>query len=62
MKLKLLCFLGSIFLCSDLSRVEGPKFSGLSSKKLLDAGFKFKYGVDEMFSDAIQCCREKHYL
>ncbi|XP_021833958.1 vestitone reductase-like [Prunus avium] len=46
----------------DLSRVEGPKLSSLSSKKLLDSGFKFKYGVDEMFSDAIQCCREKHYL
>ncbi|KAM7261286.1 hypothetical protein ACFE04_026761 [Oxalis oulophora] len=33
-----------------------------SSKKLLDAGFKFKYGFEQMFDDAIGCCKEKGYL
>nr|XP_011469132.1 PREDICTED: vestitone reductase-like isoform X2 [Fragaria vesca subsp. vesca] len=46
----------------SLKEVKGPKFPGLSSKKLLDSGFEFKYGVDEMFTDAIQCCKEKGYL
>ncbi|CAL0329615.1 unnamed protein product [Lupinus luteus] len=35
------------------------KFSSLSSRKLLNAGFKFKYGINEMFDGAIQCCKEK---
>ncbi|XP_051146252.1 vestitone reductase-like [Andrographis paniculata] len=30
---------------------------GLSSKKLLEIGFKYKYGIAEMFDDAIQCCK-----
>jgi hypothetical protein len=30
--------------------------------KLLESGFKFKYGVDEMFDGAIQCCKEKGFL
>ncbi|XP_024019049.1 vestitone reductase [Morus notabilis] len=34
----------------------------LSSKKLLDSGFQFKHGVEEMFDDAIKCCKEKAYL
>ncbi|PRQ57630.1 putative vestitone reductase [Rosa chinensis] len=46
----------------SLKEVKGPKFPGLSSKKLLDSGFEFKYGVDEMFSEAIHCCKEKGYL
>ncbi|XP_059633986.1 vestitone reductase-like [Cornus florida] len=40
----------------------GIKYSGLSSKKLLDAGFKFKYGLDGMYDEAIQCCKEKGFL
>ncbi|KAB2628420.1 vestitone reductase-like [Pyrus ussuriensis x Pyrus communis] len=47
---------------SYLREVKGEKAPGLSSKKLLDSGFRFKYGVDEMLIDAIQCCKEKHYL
>lgn len=46
----------------SLKEFKGPKFPGLSSKKLLDSGFEFKHGVDEMFGDAIQCCKEKGYL
>ncbi|XP_059458444.1 protein BRI1-5 ENHANCED 1-like [Corylus avellana] len=38
------------------------RFSGLSSMKLLESGFEFKYGVDEMFDGAIQCCKEKGFL
>jgi hypothetical protein len=49
-------------LCSSLKEFEGPKYPGLSSKKLMDSGFEFKHGVDEMFGDAIQCCKEKVYL
>ncbi|CAN6584502.1 unnamed protein product [Malus baccata var. baccata] len=47
---------------SYLREVKGEKMPGLSSKKLLDSGFRFKYGVDEILGDAIQCCKEKHYL
>ncbi|RVW41011.1 Vestitone reductase [Vitis vinifera] len=35
--------------------------TGVSSKKLLDTGFKYKYGLDEMFDEAIQCCKEKGF-
>ncbi|XP_059637576.1 vestitone reductase-like [Cornus florida] len=46
-----------------LKEFEGYfKHSGLSSKKLLDAGFKYKYGLDEMYDEAIQCCKEKGFL
>jgi len=38
------------------------KFSDLSSKKLLDTGFKFKYNVNDMYDGAIQCCKEKGIL
>ncbi|XP_050159498.1 vestitone reductase-like isoform X2 [Malus sylvestris] len=47
---------------SYLREAKGEKTPGLSSKKLLDSGFRFKYGVDEMLIGAIQCCKEKHYL
>ncbi|XP_027333251.1 vestitone reductase-like isoform X2 [Abrus precatorius] len=42
--------------------IEGTKLKDLSSKKLIDAGFMFKYGLEEMLDDAIQCCKEKGYL
>ncbi|XP_027909572.1 vestitone reductase-like isoform X2 [Vigna unguiculata] len=42
-----------------VDRREGMKLPDLSSKKLTDAGFVFKYGVEEMLDDAIQCCKEK---
>ncbi|GAU38611.1 hypothetical protein TSUD_266510 [Trifolium subterraneum] len=38
------------------------KFTELSSRKLLDSGFKFKYGVNDMYDGAIQICKEKNIL
>ncbi|KAK6918523.1 NAD-dependent epimerase/dehydratase [Dillenia turbinata] len=32
------------------------------SKKLLETGFKYKYGIPEMFEGAIECCKEKGLL
>ncbi|XP_021668557.2 vestitone reductase isoform X2 [Hevea brasiliensis] len=46
----------------SLKGIEGYKTPGVSPKKLLDSGFEFKYGLDEMFDEAIQCCKEKGYL
>ncbi|KAG4960120.1 hypothetical protein AAZX31_13G185700 [Glycine max] len=46
----------------SLNHIEGTKGSYLSSKKLIDAGFVYKYGLEEMVDDAIQCCKEKGYL
>ncbi|XP_022150218.1 vestitone reductase-like [Momordica charantia] len=34
----------------------------ISSKKLLDIGFEYKYGVNEIFDGAIQSCKEKGHL
>uniref|UniRef100_A0A5B7ADS8 Dihydroflavonol 4-reductase n=1 Tax=Davidia involucrata TaxID=16924 RepID=A0A5B7ADS8_DAVIN len=45
-----------------LKEFQGFKISSLSSKKLLDTGFKYKYGLDEMYDEAIQCCKEKGFL
>lgn len=33
-----------------------------SSKKLLDAGFRYKYGLEEIFDQAIECCKQKGFL
>ncbi|XP_045828384.1 vestitone reductase-like [Trifolium pratense] len=41
---------------------DDAKFTELSSRKLLDSGFKFKYGVNDMYDAAIQCCKEKGIL
>lgn len=46
----------------SLKEIEGNRLAGLSSMKLLNLGFKFKYGLDEMFDGAIQSCKEKGYL
>ncbi|KAK4848177.1 hypothetical protein QYF36_010068 [Acer negundo] len=46
----------------SLAEIEGFKIPELSSKKLLDTGFKYKHGLDDMFDGAIQCCKEKGYL
>ncbi|TYH63178.1 hypothetical protein ES332_D07G172200v1 [Gossypium tomentosum] len=40
----------------SLGEIKGMKCPGLSSKKLLETGFEFKNGVEEMFDGAIQCC------
>ncbi|OMO56316.1 NAD-dependent epimerase/dehydratase [Corchorus olitorius] len=36
--------------------------AGLSSRKLLDTGFKFNYGVEDMYDGAIKCCKEKGFF
>ncbi|KAF8028408.1 hypothetical protein BT93_E1117 [Corymbia citriodora subsp. variegata] len=46
----------------SLKEVKGPTFARLSSRKLLDTGFEYKYRVEDMFDGAIQCCKEKGYL
>ncbi|XP_056173668.1 vestitone reductase-like isoform X4 [Syzygium oleosum] len=46
----------------SLKEVKGTRFTSLSSRKLLDAGFEYKYGIEDMFDGAIQCCKEKGYL
>ncbi|KAK6920272.1 NAD-dependent epimerase/dehydratase [Dillenia turbinata] len=46
----------------ELKGNEGKKLPHLSSKKLLEAGFQFKYGLDEMLDGAIQSCKEKGFL
>ncbi|PIN23801.1 Flavonol reductase/cinnamoyl-CoA reductase [Handroanthus impetiginosus] len=38
------------------------KFSGLSTKKLQETGFKYEYGLEEMFDGAIKSCKEKGLL
>ncbi|KAF3440246.1 hypothetical protein FNV43_RR18529 [Rhamnella rubrinervis] len=45
-----------------LKEITWYKIPSVTSKKLIDCGFKFEYGVEEMFRDAIQCCKEKDYL
>ncbi|KAI5428990.1 vestitone reductase isoform X2 [Lathyrus oleraceus] len=46
----------------ELKEIKGARLAELNSKKLVAAGFEFKYSVDDMFEDAIQCCKEKGYL
>ena len=48
--------------CRSLSGIQGYRTPGVSSKKLLDTGFVFKHGLDEMFDGAVQCCKEKGFL
>lgn len=33
-----------------------------SSKKITDLGFKFKYNLEDMFTGAVETCREKGLL
>ncbi|KAL1534030.1 (3R)-2'-hydroxyisoflavanone reductase [Salvia divinorum] len=37
-------------------------FTTISSKKLLETGFRYKYGLEEMYDDAIACCKSKGFL
>ncbi|GJS49758.1 hypothetical protein Tco_0599879 [Tanacetum coccineum] len=41
---------------------ETIKFPGVSSTKLLSTGFEFKYGLEKMFDNAIDCCKRKNIL
>ncbi|XP_019152203.1 PREDICTED: vestitone reductase-like [Ipomoea nil] len=45
-----------------VSKEKGFKYPKESSKKLLDAGFKFKYGLEDMFDGAIECCKQRGLL
>ena len=38
---------------------ENLKNVVFSSKKLLDLGFQFKYSLEDMFTGAVETCREK---
>nr|GMC90863.1 Vestitone reductase [Ipomoea batatas] len=42
-----------------VSKEKGFKYPKESSKKLLDAGFQFKYGLEDMFDGAIECCKQR---
>uniref|UniRef100_A0A6N2L7F9 NAD-dependent epimerase/dehydratase domain-containing protein n=1 Tax=Salix viminalis TaxID=40686 RepID=A0A6N2L7F9_SALVM len=42
-----------------LKDVKGSKSSDVSSKKLLDSGFKFRYGLDEMFDEPFNAARKR---
>ncbi|PRQ57620.1 putative vestitone reductase [Rosa chinensis] len=41
---------------------EAYKICGFSSKKLLNTGFTFKHGLDDILTGAFQSCREKGFL
>ena len=62
MLLLLLIFFNVFSSSRELMGVKGPKLPHLTSKKLMEDGFKFKYSLEEMFEDAIECCKEKGYL
>ncbi|WMV49459.1 hypothetical protein MTR67_042844 [Solanum verrucosum] len=38
------------------------KGSSISSKKLLETGFNYKYGLEKMFDGAIECCKQRDIL
>ncbi|KAL2460793.1 NAD(P)-binding Rossmann-fold superfamily protein [Abeliophyllum distichum] len=46
----------------SLKDIEPVTMSGLSSKKLLEAGFKYQFGLDEIFDGAIESCKQKGFL
>ncbi|KAJ7950983.1 Dihydroflavonol-4-reductase [Quillaja saponaria] len=46
----------------SLKEIKCSKQIAIPSKKLMDSGFKFKKGFNEMYDEAIQCCKEKGYL
>ncbi|GFP82254.1 vestitone reductase [Phtheirospermum japonicum] len=52
----------SQILSTSSSAAAAVKLRSLSSKKLLDAGLRFKHGVEEMFDEAIECCKQKGLL
>ncbi|KAK6777460.1 hypothetical protein RDI58_024177 [Solanum bulbocastanum] len=41
---------------------EDLKRSSLSSKRLLETGFKYKYGLEDMYDGAIECCKQREIL
>ncbi|CAH2056700.1 unnamed protein product, partial [Thlaspi arvense] len=47
---------------SSLKGREKLSYPSVSSKKLLDTGFQYKYGLDEIYDQAVECCKEKGFL
>ncbi|KAI3681620.1 hypothetical protein L6452_36422 [Arctium lappa] len=45
-----------------LKDAEKMKIPYVSSGKLVGTGFQFKYGLEEMFDDAIDCCKRNNIL
>ncbi|XP_024992695.1 vestitone reductase-like [Cynara cardunculus var. scolymus] len=45
-----------------LKDAETMKLPSVSSSKLLGTGFRFQYGLKEMFDDAINCCKRNKIL
>jgi len=46
----------------EVKEIKGARLPHLDSQKLVDAGFEFKYSVEDMFTDAIECCKQNAYL
>ncbi|KOM37257.1 hypothetical protein LR48_Vigan03g063800 [Vigna angularis] len=46
----------------EAKEIKGAKLPHLDSQKLVDAGFEFKYSVEDIFTDAIECCKQNGYL
>ncbi|XP_014523222.1 vestitone reductase isoform X1 [Vigna radiata var. radiata] len=46
----------------EVKKFHDVKLPHLISKKLMDAGFEFKYSMEQMFVDAIECCKQNGYL
>ncbi|KAL8137940.1 hypothetical protein V2J09_003941 [Rumex salicifolius] len=47
---------------NELKDIKGAVPPSMSAQKLLDAGFQFIHGRDDMFDDAIRSCKEKGIL
>ncbi|KAL4562796.1 hypothetical protein LXL04_026827 [Taraxacum kok-saghyz] len=45
-----------------LKGVEKMNMPDVSSRKLLATGFQFKHGIEEIFDDAIDCCKRHNIL
>ncbi|XP_026409776.1 dihydroflavonol 4-reductase-like [Papaver somniferum] len=45
-----------------LMEIEEKKPIHLSSDRLLSCGFNFRYNFEDMYTDAIQCCKDKGFL
>lgn len=52
-----------IFFCYRmLMGAKCEKLPHLTCKKIMDAGFEFKYNIEEMIEDTIECCKKNGYL
>ncbi|KAI6702657.1 hypothetical protein NL676_011793 [Syzygium grande] len=47
----------NITIPDKMKEMKDQKATSMFSKKLLDAGFEYKYGLGEMFDDMIRCSR-----